>query len=46
MAIPVTAGKHVLEVQWAATKDVLAGLRISAFALLALAIVVMLERRV
>jgi len=45
MAIPIIAGKHVIEVQWAATRDVIAGRTISAIALLALAIVVMLERR-
>jgi hypothetical protein len=45
MAIPIIAGKHVMEVQWAATRDVVAGRIISAIALLALAIVVMLERR-
>jgi 6-pyruvoyl-tetrahydropterin synthase related domain len=45
MAIPIIAGKHVVEVQWAATRDVIAGRTISAIALLALAIVVMLERR-
>jgi 6-pyruvoyl-tetrahydropterin synthase related domain len=45
MAIPIIAGKHVMEVQWAATRDVIAGRTISAIALLALAIVVMLERR-
>ncbi len=45
MAIPIIAGKHVMEIQWAATRDVIAGRTISAIALLALAIVVMLERR-
>ena len=45
MTIPITAGNHVLEVQWAATRDVIAGRTISAIALLALAMVVMLERR-
>ena len=45
MTIPITAGNHVMEVQWAATRDVIAGRTISAIALLALAIVVMLERR-
>jgi hypothetical protein len=45
MAIPIIAGKHVIEVQWGATRDVIAGRAISAIALLALAIVVMLERR-
>jgi hypothetical protein len=45
MTIPIKAGKLVVEVQWAATRDVIAGRTISAIALLALAIVVMLERR-
>jgi hypothetical protein len=45
MAIPIKAGKHLIEVQWAATRDVVAGRTISAIALLALATVVMLERR-
>jgi hypothetical protein len=45
MAIPITAGRHVMDVQWAATRDVIAGRTISAIALLALGIVVMLERR-
>jgi hypothetical protein len=45
MAIPITAGKHVMEVQWGATGDVITGRIISALALLALAMVVMLERR-
>ena len=44
MTIPIIAGNHVMEVQWAATRDVIAGRTISAIALLALAIVVMLER--
>jgi hypothetical protein len=45
MTIPIRAGKHVMEVQWAATRDVIAGRTISGIALLALAIVVLLERR-
>jgi hypothetical protein len=45
MAIPIIAGKHVMEIQWAATRDVITGRIISVIALLALAIVVMLERR-
>ncbi len=45
MTVPVTAGSHVIEVQWAATRDVLAGRLVSALSLLALAIVSMLERR-
>jgi hypothetical protein len=45
MTVPVTAGNHVVEVQWAATRDVIAGRLVSAISLLALAIVGMLERR-
>jgi hypothetical protein len=45
MTLPVTAGNHVIEVQWAATRDVIAGRLVSATSLLALAIVVILERR-
>jgi hypothetical protein len=45
MTIPIIAGKHVMEVQWAATRDVIAGRTISAIALLALTMVVMQERR-
>jgi hypothetical protein len=45
MTVPVTAGNHVVAVQWAATGDVITGRLISAFSLLALAIVGMLERR-
>jgi len=45
MTVPVTAGNHVVEVQWATTRDVLAGRLVSAISLLALAIVGMLERR-
>ena len=45
MTVPVTTGNHVMEVQWAATRDVIDGRLISAFSLLALAIVGMLERR-
>jgi hypothetical protein len=45
MTVPVTAGNHVVDVQWAATGDVITGRLISAFSLLALAIVGMLERR-
>jgi hypothetical protein len=45
MAIPITAGKHVVDVRWASTTDVIAGRTISAIALLALAIAVKLERR-
>jgi hypothetical protein len=46
MTIPIRAGKHVMEVQWAATRDVIAGRTISVIGLLALAIVVLVERRV
>jgi hypothetical protein len=45
MAVPVTAGRHVIEVQWTTTKDVVAGRVVSAIALLALALVAMLERK-
>jgi hypothetical protein len=45
MTVPVTAGNHVLEVQWAATTDIITGRVVSAISLLALAIVGMLERR-
>jgi hypothetical protein len=44
MTIPVQAGRHVMEVQWQATRDVVAGRAISAIALLALALVAMWER--
>jgi 6-pyruvoyl-tetrahydropterin synthase-like protein len=45
LTVPVTAGDHAIEVQWNATRDVLAGRFVSAISLLALAIVAMLERR-
>jgi hypothetical protein len=45
MAVPVTAGSHAIEVQWSATMDVIAGREVSAIALLALAVVALLERR-
>ncbi len=45
MAVPVMAGSHAIEVQWSATRDVIAGRAVSAIALLALALVAMLERR-
>ncbi len=45
MAVPVMAGSHAIEVQWTATRDVIAGRAISALALLALALVAMMERR-
>jgi hypothetical protein len=45
MAVPVNAGGHVIEVQWTATRDVVAGRIISAIALLGLAVVVAWERK-
>jgi hypothetical protein len=45
MTVPVQAGSHVMEVQWQATRDVVAGRAISAIALLALGLVAMRERR-
>jgi hypothetical protein len=45
MAVPVTAGSHTIEVQWSATKDVVAGRVLSALALLGLVGTVVLERR-
>jgi 6-pyruvoyl-tetrahydropterin synthase related domain len=45
MAVPVTAGSHVLEVQWTATRDVVAGRIISAIALLGLAVLVAREHK-
>ncbi len=45
MTVPVKTGSHVLEVQWIATRDVIAGRAVSAIALLALAAVAMQERK-
>jgi hypothetical protein len=45
MAVPVTAGSHAIDVQWAATSDVVAGRAISVVALLALIMVAALERK-
>ncbi len=45
MAVPVMAGSHAIEVRWSATRDVIAGREVSAIALLALAVVAILERR-
>jgi hypothetical protein len=45
MAVPVKAGSHVIEVQWTATRDIVAGRTISAIALLGLAVVVARERK-
>jgi hypothetical protein len=45
MAIPVKAGSHVLDVQWTATRDIVAGRALSAIALLLLAVVAIWERK-
>jgi hypothetical protein len=45
MAVPVPTGSHAIDVQWTATRDVIAGREISAIALLALAVVGGLERK-
>jgi hypothetical protein len=45
MTVPLNAGSHVMEVRWAATRDVVAGRAVSAIALLALAVVAMVERK-
>jgi hypothetical protein len=45
MAVPVKAGSHVLDVQWIATRDIVAGRALSAIALLGLAVVAMWERK-
>jgi hypothetical protein len=45
MTVPVNAGRHVVEVRWAATRDVVAGRVASAIALLMLAMAAMLERK-
>jgi hypothetical protein len=44
MAVPVTAGRHTIEVQWSATGDVVAGRVLSALALLGLVGTMLLER--
>jgi hypothetical protein len=41
----VKTGSHVLEVQWIATRDVVAGRAVSAIALLALTVVAIRERK-
>jgi len=46
MTVPVTTGSHTISVQWSATRDVVAGRILSAFALLGLVGTVLLERRV
>jgi hypothetical protein len=45
MAVPLNTGSHVIEVQWAATRDVVAGRAISVIALLMLAMAATLERK-
>jgi hypothetical protein len=45
MAVPVKSGTHVIEVQWTASRDVVAGRIISAIACLGLAVVVARERK-
>jgi hypothetical protein len=45
MAVPVKAGSHAVDVQWYATRDVIAGREVSAIALLAFAVVVVRERK-
>jgi 6-pyruvoyl-tetrahydropterin synthase related domain len=45
MAVPLMPGSHKIEVRWFATQDVIAGRELSSIALLALAIVAVLERR-
>jgi hypothetical protein len=45
MAVPVMAGNHVIEVQWTATRDIVAGRIITAIALLVLAAVVAWDRK-
>jgi hypothetical protein len=45
MAIPVNAGSHLIEVQWTATRDVVAGRIISVISLLGLAVLVAWERK-
>jgi hypothetical protein len=44
MAVPVTPGRHTIEVQWSATRDVVAGRVLSVLALLGLVGTVVLER--
>ncbi len=45
MAVSLSAGSHVLDVQWTATNDILVGRAISLLALLALGVVTAVERR-
>jgi hypothetical protein len=44
MAVPVTPGRHTIEVQWTATRDVVAGRVLSGLSLLGLVGTVVLER--
>jgi len=44
MAVPLEAGSHRIEVQWLATRDVIAGREVTSLALLSLVLVAMLER--
>ncbi len=39
MAVPVAAGSHTIEVQWSASRDVIAGRAVSSISLLALALI-------
>ena len=45
MTMPVKAGSHVIDVQWSATGDVVAGRDVSAIAVLVLAVVIMREHK-
>jgi hypothetical protein len=45
MTVPVMSGSHTIEVQWSATRDVVAGRVLSALAVLGLVGTVVLERR-
>jgi hypothetical protein len=45
MTVPVTTGSHTIAVQWAATRDVIAGRVLNALALLGLVGTVLLEHR-
>jgi hypothetical protein len=45
ITVPVSAGSHVVEVQWAATRDVVTGRAVSIIALLTLAVVAMGKRK-
>jgi hypothetical protein len=45
MAVPVTPGSHTIDVQWSATRDVVAGRGLTSLALLGFVGTVVLERR-